>query len=87
MNIYEQLGIIKGTKDQATATITKYGIDWLVMEKDGKKYTWDHNGAMWCKTAMFDYSPHLKERPKPVVLPKKVSAEPQYYTGSRRVGD
>ena len=90
MNVYEMLGIIKGTKDQATTMITKDGIDWLVMEKDSAKYTWDHNGALWRKTTMFDYKPHLKEKPKekPKSKPKKVSTEIQYYTGrSRRVGD
>lgn len=87
MDVYEMLGIIKGTKDQATTTITKDGIDWLVMEKDGAKYTWDHNGALWRKTTMFDYNPYLKEKPKPVVRPKKVSTEIQYYTGRRYVGD
>lgn len=90
MDVYEMLGIIKGTKDQATTIITKDGIDWIVMEKDGDKYTWDHNGALWRKTTMFDYKPHLKEKPKekPKVEPKKVSTGIQYYTGrSRRVGD
>ena len=90
MDIYEKLGIIKGKKEQATTTIAKDGIDWLVMEKDGDKYTWDHNGALWRKTTMFDYKPHLKEKPKvkPKPEPKKVSTGIQYYTGrSRRVGD
>ncbi|QHJ82808.1 MAG: hypothetical protein [Caudoviricetes sp.] len=85
MNIYEQLGIIKGTKDQATATITKYGIEWLVMEKDGKKYTWDHNGAMWCKTTIFDeFTATYKPKPKQ----KQHVKEIEYYTPNRRyVGD
>lgn len=89
MDVYEMLGIIKGTKDQATTIITKDGIDWLVMEKDGAKYTWDHNGASWQKTTIFDYKPDLKEKPKAKTKAetKKVSTEIQYYTGRRYVGD
>lgn len=88
MSIYENLGMIKGTKDQATATKTKYGTEWLVMEKDGKTYTWDHNGAVWRSTTMFNDNSHLVEAPKPQARPQPTKIQPpQYYTGNRRVGD
>lgn len=80
-------GIVRGTKDQATETRYKYGTEWLVMVKDDLTYTWDHNGAVWRLTRMFDEVVEV-EKPKPKAVPQKQEIKaPQYYTGNRRVGD
>lgn len=80
-------GIVRGTKDQATETRYQHGTEWLVMVKDGLTYTWDHNGAVWRLTRIFDEVVEF-DKPKPKAVPHKQEIKaPQYYTGNRRVGD
>ena len=86
-NFLSRFGMLSGTKGQATETHYKYITEFLIMVRDGLTYTWDHNGALWRLTRMFDEVVEV-DNPKPKAVPQEQEIKaPQYYTGNRRVGD
>lgn len=83
-----KFGIIQGSRSQATETRKKYGEEWLVMVRGDLTYTWDHNGAVWRLTRMFD-EVETKQQQVPIAKPYQAPRVIRYYTSARKnwVGD